>query len=80
MSYPQRQVNLTQSPAIERMLALGCGTAPSVPAPSPTASASYPGVALVFDPPNNVRRQPGSSFMCSIDTCQSIRVGQAQGN
>ena len=79
-SYPERQVNRPQSPATERMLALVCGNAPSVAAPSPTANASYPGVAIVFDPPSNVRRQPGGSFLCSIDTRQSIRVGQAQGN
>ena len=79
-SYPERQVNRPQSPATERMLALVCGTAPSVAAPSPSANASYPGVAIVFDPPSNVRRQPGGNFLCSIDTRQSIRVGQAQGN
>lgn len=79
-SYPERQVNRPQSPATERMLALVCGTAPSVAAPSPTADASFPGVAIVFDPPSNVRRQPGGGFLCTIDTRRSIRVGQAQGD
>ena len=79
-SYPERQVNRPQSPATERMVALVCGTAPSVAAPSPTANNIYPGVAIVFDPPSNVRRQPGGNLLCSIDTRQSIRVGQAQGN
>ena len=79
-SYPERQVNRPQSPATERMLALVCGTAPGVAAPSPTADASFPGVAIVFDPPSNVRRQPGGGFLCTIDARRSIRVGPAQGD
>jgi len=79
-SYPERQVNRPQSTATERMLAMVCGTAPSVAAPSPTADASFPGVAIVFDPPSNVRRRPGGGFLCTIDARRSIRVGQAEGD
>lgn len=79
-SYPERQVNRPQSPATERMLELVCGTAPSVAAPSPTAEASFLGVAIVFDPPSNVRRQPGGGFLCTIDARRRIRVGQAEGD
>jgi serine/threonine-protein kinase len=83
-SYPERQVNRPQSPATERMLSLVCGNAPMANQPAPAAPATspdlaYPGVAIVFDPPSNVRSTPGGTFLCTVNNQRSIRVGQAQG-
>ena len=84
-SYPERQVNRPQSPATERMLGLVCGTSPqanqpaTAPAPSPSPDASYPGVAIVFDPPSNVRTSPGGAFLCTVNSQRNVRVGQIQG-
>jgi hypothetical protein len=49
---------------------------------SPVAEAPsgpYMGVALVFDPPSNVRRTPNGSILCSINSQQTIKVGANQG-
>ena len=83
-SYPERQVNRPQSPATERMLSLVCGNAPIANQPAPAAPAAspdlaYPGVAIVFDPPSNVRSSPGGTFLCTVNNQRTIRVGQAQG-
>ncbi len=82
-SYPERQVNRPQSPATERMLSLVCRNAPQVnqtaTAPTPNPDALYPGVAVVFDPPSNVRTSPGGAFLCTVNNQRTIPVGQAQG-
>jgi serine/threonine protein kinase, bacterial len=83
-SYPERQVNRPQSPATERMLSLVCGPTPLANQPSSTSvaitgSATYPGTAIVFDPPSNVRTKPGGAFLCTVESERTIPVGQAQG-
>ena len=83
-SYPERQLNRPQSPATERMLSLVCGNTPIANQPAPAAPAAspdlaYPGVAIVFDPPSNVRSSPGGTFLCTVNDKRTIRVGQTQG-
>jgi len=78
-SYPERQLNRPQSPATERMLRLVCGTTNEADPPAPLPNPAFPGVAIVFDPPSNVRRSPGGAFLCTVNNPRSIRVGQAQG-
>ena len=83
-SYPERQVNQPQSPATERMLGLVCGTTSLTNQPPSTSvsnprSATYPGTAIVFDPPSNVRTKPGGAFLCTVESERTIPVGQAQG-
>lgn len=83
-SYPERQVNRPQSPATERMLGLVCGTTRLTNQPPSTSvsnprSATYPGTAIVFAPPSNVRSKPGGEFLCTVDSERTIPVGQAQG-
>lgn len=82
ISYPERQLNRPQSAATERMLNTVCTSAGSLGAapPAPAASAAFPGVAIVFDPPSNVRSAPGGGFLCAIDSRRTIRVGQLQGS
>jgi serine/threonine-protein kinase len=83
-SYPERQVNRPQSPATERMLGLVCATTPLTNQSSSTSvatpgSATYPGTAIVFDPPSNVRTRPGGAFLCTVESERTIPVGQAHG-
>ena len=80
-SYPERQINRPQSAATERMMRLVCKSTPNLSSlPSEASpSGSFPGVALVFDPPSNVRSAPGGAFLCTIKKRLSVPVGQPQG-
>lgn len=81
-SYPERQVNRPKSPATERMLSLVCGNSPLVnqDTKAPAPDTLYPGMAIVFNPPSNIRKSPGGAFLCTVSDRRSIRIGQAQGD
>jgi hypothetical protein len=47
----------------------------SVPAPTqPTPQISQAEVAIVFDPPSNVRQSPNGNFLCSIRERTTINI------
>lgn len=71
ITYPERQLNRPQSPATEQVLMRVCGN---------SAGRALPGVAIVHDPPSNVRTTPGGGFQCSIDSKRTIRVGELNGD
>lgn len=71
ITYPERQLNRPQSPATEQMIMRVCDN---------SAGHALPDVALVHDPPSNVRATPGGDFQCSIDSKRTIRVGQLNGD
>ena len=65
------ELNRPQSPATEQMLIRACGN---------SAGRSFPGVALVQDPPSIVRVIPAGGFQYTIDSKHTIRVGQLNGD
>lgn len=70
ISYPERQLNRPQSPATEQMLIHVCDG---------IAERDLPEVAIVHDPPSNIRVTPAGSFLCTINSKRTIRVGQLVG-
>lgn len=70
VSFPERQVNRPQSAATQRMLSEVCSYLGSSPQPS----RSRAGVALVFDPPSNVRVTPNGAILCSVRSRGSINI------
>jgi hypothetical protein len=75
VTFPERQTNRPQSAATQRMLSKVCSYL-SIGAPRETPA---PGVALVFDPPSNVRGTPNGSILCSVRTRQAINVYAKEG-
>jgi serine/threonine-protein kinase len=71
ISYPEQQLNRPQSPATERMITRVC---------EGTTERALPGVAIVHNPPSNVRTAPNGAFLCTIDSRRTIRVGQPSGD
>lgn len=71
ISYPERRLNRPQSPATEQMLIQVC---------EGSDRNTLPGVAIVHDPPSNVRVTPNGAFLCTINSRQTIRVGQPRAD
>lgn len=75
VTFPERQTNRPQSAATQRMLSKVCSflsTGASIQTPAP-------GVALVFDPPSNVRGTPNGNILCSVRTRQAINIYGREG-
>lgn len=66
-SYPERRINRPQSPATEQMLNRVCDRADR---------GALAGVAIVHDPPSNIRSTPNGAVLCTIDSRRTIRVGE----
>ena len=79
-SYPENQINRPQSEATSKMLRIICSNSNGAPEASSTLQSSYPGTAIVFDPPSNVRKSPGGAFLCTMETKTTIRVGNPSGS
>ena len=79
-SYPENQINRPQSEATLKMLRIICSNSMITMDGPPTPQSTYPGTAIVFDPPSNVRRTPGGDFLCTIETKNTIRVGNPSGS
>ena len=79
-SYPENQINRPQSEATLKMLRIICLNSTRTIDGSPSPQSSYPGTAIVFDPPSNVRQTPGGDFLCTIETKTTIRVGNPSGS
>lgn len=71
ISYPERRMNRPQSPATEQMLTRVCDG---------SDKNTLPGVAIVHDPPSNIRVTPNGAFLCAIDSRRTIRVGQPRAD
>jgi hypothetical protein len=71
ISYPERRINWPQSPATEQLLMRVCGG---------SAEPALAGVAIVHDPPSNVRDRPNGASQCTIESRRTIRVGQTSGD
>jgi hypothetical protein len=75
VTFPERQTNRPQSAATQRMLSKVCSylaTGRSVQSPGP-------GVAIVFDPPSNVRSTPNGTIQCSVRSKQTINIYGKEG-
>jgi hypothetical protein len=72
-TFPERSVHRPQSQATQNMLNVVC----SYKASNPTSSA---GVALVFDPPSNVRVSPNGQILCSVRKRTSINIYGSTGS
>ena len=79
-SYPENQINRPQSEATLKMLRIICSNSTRTIGGSPTPQSSYPGTAIVFDPPSNVRQTAGGNFLCTIETKTTIRVENPSGS
>ena len=80
VSYPENQINRPQSDATLKMLQIICSeTIGNTPA-SPSINSNYPGTAIVFDPPSNIRQTPGGSFLCTVKSKTTVSVGNPNGN
>jgi len=71
VTFPERQRNRPQSSATQRMLSKVCSYL--------NAGAASPGVAIVYDPPSNVRSSPNGTILCSVRARQSINIYGQQG-
>jgi hypothetical protein len=75
-TYPEGQTHAPQSPATARMLGRVCeGVASAAP-----ASASRAGVAIVFDPPSNIRATPNGAVLCSVTSRGTIPIQGREGD
>jgi hypothetical protein len=77
-TFPERARHVPRSPATSNMLNkvcsyLGQGMQPTSPA------RSQAGVAIVFDPPSNVRSTPNGQILCSVRTRGSINIYGQEG-
>lgn len=68
-TFPERQVHRPQSQATQRMLEVVC----SYRAYNPTRISDV-GVAIVFDPPSNVRKSPNGDILCSVRERGAINI------
>ena len=75
VTFPERQTNRPQSPATQRMLSKVC----SYLASGRSAQSPGPGVAIVFDPPSNVRSTPNGAIQCSVRSRQTINIYGKEG-
>jgi len=71
ISYPEHRINRPQSPATEQMLIRVC---------EGSDRNTLPGIAIVHDPPSNVRVTPNGAFLCTIVAKRTIRVGQPRAD
>lgn len=74
-TFPERQVNRPQSPATQKMLDRICSHQSSS-----SASTSRTGVAIVFDPPSNVRVSPNGAILCSVKEKTTINIYSLNGS
>ncbi len=80
-TYPEGETHTPQSPATARLLARVCQAASPAPAPASSASgASSAGMAMVFDPPSNIRVTPNGVILCSVTTRQTIPIQAREGD
>lgn len=71
-TFPEQHTHRPQSAATQNMLDVVCSRDRS-----PIARA---GVAIVFDPPSNVRRSPNGEIICSVRDRLTINIfGQTEG-
>jgi hypothetical protein len=75
VTFPERQTNRPQSAATQRMLNKVC----SYLAAGQTRQSSSPGVAIVYDPPSNVRSSPNGTIQCAVRTRQAINIYRKEG-
>jgi hypothetical protein len=75
VTFPERQTNRPQSAATQRMLSKVC----SFLSTGASIQTAAPGVALVFDPPSNVRGTPNGNILCSVRTRQAINIYGREG-
>jgi hypothetical protein len=75
VTFPERQTNRPQSAATQRMLSKVC----SYLSTEASRQSAAPGVALVFDPPSNVRVTPNGTIICSVRTRQAINIYGREG-
>lgn len=78
---PEGETHTPQSPATARLLARVCQAAsPAPPLPSSASGASSAGMAMVFDPPSNIRVTPNGVILCSVTTRQTIPIQAREGD
>ena len=75
VTFPERQTNRPQSAATQRMLSKVC----SYLSTGASRQSAAPGIALVFDPPSNVRGTPNGNILCSVRTRKAINVYAKEG-
>lgn len=75
VSFPERHTNRPQSTATQRMLTKVC----SYLGTQATGGARAAGVALVFDPPSNVRSSPNGAILCAVRVRQAINIYRKDG-
>jgi hypothetical protein len=75
VTFPERQINRPQSSATQRMLSKVCSYLDSVSRSQDPA----PGVAIVYDPPSNIRSTPNGAIMCSVRSRQTINIYGREG-
>ncbi len=75
VTFPERQTNRPQSAATQRMLSKVC----SYLASNQAGQSPGPGVAIVFDPPSNVRSTPNGAIQCSVRAKQAINIYGKEG-
>jgi serine/threonine protein kinase, bacterial len=71
ITYPEKKLNRPQSPATEQMLSRVCVGATGLEPAS---------LAVVHDPPSNVRVTPAGALLCKIHSRKTITVGQPSGD
>ncbi|MEY3867998.1 MAG: hypothetical protein RLZZ338_1889 [Cyanobacteriota bacterium] len=64
-TFPEKTIHRPQSPATQNMLDVVCQYR------NPTTRA---GVAIVFDPPSNVRKYPNGEVLCSVRSRTNINI------
>ena len=78
VTYPEGASHAPQSAATQSMLRAVCaGAQPSSPAP---AAVSSSGVAIVFDPPSNIRATPNGAILCAVTSRGSIPIQGQTGD
>jgi hypothetical protein len=75
VTFPERQTDRPQSAATQRMLIKVC----SYLASGRAGQSPGPGVAIVFDPPSNVRSTPNGAIQCSVRAKQTINIYGKEG-
>jgi serine/threonine protein kinase, bacterial len=74
ISFPEKQVNRPQSPATQKMLDRVCSQKAF------SGSTATARIAIVIDPPSNIRVSPNGTILCSVKQKQEINVYEAQGD
>jgi hypothetical protein len=73
-TFPEREVHRPQSQATQNMLNVVCRNAR---ASNPASNAT---TAVVFDPPSNVRTEPGGDILCSVRSQTAINIYGSTGS